>query len=240
MLGEALYFAGGLGCPLEYLHAGFRPAFAERWSAPDLGTLAAAVRRHRTGPDGTLSIKLFWRDIQDVAAEADPALAEALSQSPATVPVDAYHAAAALVGAMFPNPVITHLRRQDRLRQAVSAMVAVDTGRWRAIPGQTHGPTGPMPALDAERIERLMGYGDFCHDHFTRLFAAMGTAPYPLHYEELTGDYQASVTALLRHLGSDAAPPPARMQRQSDGESEALVIAYLRARGTPVVAPGAA
>src|SRR5262249_3954211 len=43
LLGEAIFTAGGLGCPLEYLHRGFRPAFAARWKTPDLDAFIGAL-----------------------------------------------------------------------------------------------------------------------------------------------------------------------------------------------------
>src|ERR1700761_3198901 len=60
LLGEALYFAQGLGCPLEYFHPGFRPPMAERWHAPEIRRYAQSVKAHRTDPGGTLAVKLFW------------------------------------------------------------------------------------------------------------------------------------------------------------------------------------
>src|ERR1700761_3371165 len=72
LLGEALYFAGGLGCPLEYFHAGFRPALARRWKPRSLSDYIAAAHRWRTDPGGTFAVKLFWRDVRELAAELDP------------------------------------------------------------------------------------------------------------------------------------------------------------------------
>ncbi|MCW3846654.1 Stf0 family sulfotransferase [Sphingomonas sp. LB-2] len=228
LLGEALYFAGGLGCPLEYFHAGFRPSFARRWDAPDIGRLSAAVRRHRTEPNGTMAVKLFWRDIEEIARESDPALADLANVPPGDAPADYYRALAEHVERLFPNPVFVHLWREDRLRQAISAVVAVDTGRWRLIPGvEGQAPIG-MPEFDVERIERIMSYSDYCHGHFRNLFAAMGVTPYPISYEALTTDYTASVAGVLAWLGSTAEPMAPRMQRQADLESEALVLRYLR------------
>lgn len=230
LLGEALYFAGGLGCPLEYFHAGFRPSFARRWDAPDFDSLAAAVWRHRTTPEGTLGVKLFWRDIEEVARDADPALERFANMAPSDVPPDYYAALADHVRRLFPNPHIVHLWREDRLRQAVSAVIAVETGRWRMIPGAMHDDAPATVPFDAERIERIMGYSDYCHGHFRNLFAVMGATPHTLTYEALTADYVASVRAMLRQLGSDAEPCAPRMQRQTDGASEAMVLRYLRER----------
>ena len=63
LLGEAMYFAGGLGCPLEYYHAGFRPSFEERWDVHEIGAYTAALHRWRTDESGTFAIKLFCDEI---------------------------------------------------------------------------------------------------------------------------------------------------------------------------------
>lgn len=230
LLGEALYFARGLGCPLEYFHAGFRPAFASRWGAPDFEQLSTAVRRHRTEPNGTMSVKLFWRDIEEIAREADPGLAEFADVPPGDAPADYYRTLAGHMQRLFPKPSLVHLRRDDRLRQAISSVVAVDTGRWRSIRGvEGRSPLG-TPVFDAERIERFISYSDYCHGHFRNLFEAMGVTPLSMSYESLTADYSASVGQVLAYLGSDAEAPAPRMQRQADADSEALVLRYLRDR----------
>ena len=234
LLGEALYFAGGLGCPLEYFHAGFRPSFARRWNAPDYDGLSAAVRRHRTSPGGTLGVKLFWRDIEEIARDADPALEHFANVPPSEAPAGYYATLAKHVARLFPNPQFVHLWREDRLRQAVSAVLAVETGRWRSIPGATREDASATAPFDADRIERIMSYSDFCHGHFRNLFAAMAATPHTLCYEALTADYGTSVRTVLRHLGSDAEPRAPRMRRQADEASEAMVLRYLRERAESV------
>jgi LPS sulfotransferase NodH len=67
LLGEALYFAGDLGCPLEYFHAGFRPTLAARWGCAGLEDYGRAVHRWRTDPSGTLSVNLNCHDVADKA-----------------------------------------------------------------------------------------------------------------------------------------------------------------------------
>jgi len=238
LLGEALYFAGGLGCPLEYFHAGFRPSFARRWNAPDYDSLSGAVRRHRTSPDGTLGVKLFWRDIEEIARDAEPELERFANVPPSEAPADYYATLAKHVARLFPNPQFLHLWREDRLRQAVSAVLAVETGRWRSIPGATREGASVTPPFEADRIERIMSYSDFCHGHFRNLFAAMGTVPHAVSYEALTADYGTTVRSVLRHLGSDAEPCAPRMRRQADGANEAMVLRYLRERAAPVRSTG--
>lgn len=71
-LGEAVYAAKELGNPLEYFHAGFRPDLVRQWRAEDVRTYLDAVYRHITAPSGVLSLKLFWPDVEQLAAEVAP------------------------------------------------------------------------------------------------------------------------------------------------------------------------
>jgi len=229
LLGEALYFAGGLGCPLEYFHAGFRPALAARWGCRGLWDYGQAVHRWRTDPSGTLSVKLFWRDVAELAGELQPGRFDDLHERPpeATSP-ETYREIAGLLAPLFPAVDYIHLVRRDRVRQAVSAAAAVQTGVWRQIPQMGERAEAAPPSFDYATIERLIAYADFCHHHWRRLFAAIGAVPYSLAYEDLTRDHDATVRAVLDHLGSAAAVPPVRMKRQSDTRNEAMVLRFLR------------
>ncbi|WP_034161506.1 Stf0 family sulfotransferase [Sphingomonas sp. ERG5] len=241
LLGEALYFAGGLGCPLEYFHAGFRPGLAARWAAPGIDDYIRAVHGNRTGPDGLLAVKLFWRDVQELAQEVDPARFAVLDGAlPEALSPAVYRDLAALLATIFPAPTFVHLHRRDRLRQAISALFASETGKWREIPESGSGKDGIVPRtepgldpeFDVERLDRLIGYADFCHGHWRNLFAAIGTAPHDVAYEQLITDYRHIVGGLFAELGSNAEPPAIRMRRQADARSEAFVLRYLRERAT--------
>ncbi len=237
LLGEALHFAGALGCPLEYFHVGFRPSLADRWRTPGLHDYAAAVTRHRTDPSGTLSVKLFWRDLVEMAIECDaPRFADLADSQPGETAAETYRALAALLAPLFPAPSYIHLWRRDRLRQAISAVTANDTGLWRSIPDVGEQNARAEPDFDLDRIERLIAYSDYCHGHWRNFFAALDVTPHLVTYEDLASDYRASIAAALRFLGSAAAPPPVRMRRQADGRSEAIVVRYLRERASRAAA----
>ncbi|MEP6915258.1 MAG: Stf0 family sulfotransferase [Acidobacteriota bacterium] len=229
LLGEAIRFAGGLGCPLEYLHRGFRPAIAARWQAPDLSAYAAALHRHRTEPNGVCSIKLFWQDVEDVAHERAPDRFPPPGITPASVMrARDYRDLLALVADLLPHPEFVYLERQDRVRQAVSAMVAMQTGLWRSIPG-----VGRQQAVGAaeyayEEILRLIALADYSHEHWRGFFAANGVEPCSVTYEELVDDFERVVHGVFARLGSASAPPPRRMQRQADQTTEAMVLRFLR------------
>ncbi len=229
LLGEAMAFAGGLGAPLEYYHRGFRPAFERRWRTQGIDELRATLHRRRTAPSGVFSAKLFWVDIQEMALEVDPERFKVLWGAPAEHLTDeTYREAWTALEPLFPNPVFVHLTRRDRLRQAVSQIVAQQTGLWRSIP-ELGADLGEQEATyDRERIGYLMGLADFVNTHWTRFFAAIGATPYKITYEDLSRDYSGTVTGLLRRLGSPGAVAPARLRRQSDRITESFVLRFLR------------
>ena len=231
LLGEALYFAGGLGCPLEYFHTGFRPGLAARWGTTTLADHVRAAHRWRTDPGGTFAVKLFWRDIEEIAGERAPGRFVGLdTMPPADVPPDTYRAIAATLADIFPNPRFVYLERRDRVRLAVSGVAAMQTGLWRQI--ATADPPAPSRPLtyDRDRIERYIAAVDTCHAHWRNFFAAIGAVPHALTYEALSHDYHATIAGTLAWLGRDAAVPPARLQRQAAAAEEALVLRYMRDR----------
>lgn len=231
LLGEALFFAGDLGCPLEYFHVGFRPRLETEWGTQGTDAYTRAVWRRRTAPNGTLSVKLMWRDVQELAIEHDPAgLAEIESAPPEAVSPETYARVAKLMRQILPAPTCVHLYRRDRLRQAVSATIATQTGQWRAIPGAEMTRVRE-PEYDDAAVTRLIGYSDFCHGHWRNLIAAMGAPALSLAYEDLVRDYAGSVGSLLAALGSAGSLQPVRMKRQANDLSEAFVMRYLQERG---------
>jgi len=230
LLAEALYFAGGLGCPIEYFHRGFRPGLAARWGTASLAEHVAAVHRHRTEPAGTLGVKIFWRDVAEMAAERDPDRFALLPDMiPDAVTAEDYRAIAALLEPILPNPRFVHLERTDRVRAAVSGLAAVQTGLFRVTP-DTDTQSAKAVAYDFDRIDGLIAQSDFAHGHWRNYFAATGVKPLALTYEQLAADYGAAVRRVLDGLGCDAPVPPARMRRQADVGNEALVLRYLRER----------
>jgi LPS sulfotransferase NodH len=230
LLGEALHQAGGLGAPVEYFHRGFRPYFERRWGVAALSDYVGAVHRHRTDPSGAFSVKLFWQDVEELAHEIDPEGQPGFGQSPpGSLDAEAYRRLAALVADIFTNPTYVHLRRRDRVRQAVSALVAAQTGAWRSLPGAAARPVAAEPSYDYDRLSVLMGLGDYCHGHWRLFFAALGVRPYELTYEALTGTYEATVVPLLQALGAERAEaPPPRLERQSNAASEAIALRFLK------------
>lgn len=226
LLGEAMYFAGGMGCPLEYFHPGFRPAFAERWN--DARNYVAALHRHRTASSGVFAIKLFWRDLLDLAHERAPGRHEALRMAaPATVPREAYHDLFALVADVVPNASWIFLTRRDAVRQAVSNFVAWKTERWRLPDGEER-KIAAAPDYDADLIRRLLSRILRSNAHWRRFFEANCIAACELAYEELEEDYAGTLRRVFAAIGlPDAAIAPPRLRKQSDAVNDALLARFV-------------
>lgn len=235
LLGEAMYFAGGLGCPLEYFHSGFRPGFAARWAAPDLTRYTAAVHRFRTDPSGAFAVKLFWWDVAMLAREIAPAAFAALDDVPALqTGADTYRRIHAALAPLFPNPVLIHLTRRDEVAQAVSYAVAAQTRLWREFrAARRQAPLEFQFHRIVHELARIQNH----NAHWANYFAANELACHRVVYEDLAGDYAGTLRRLFATLGRPDAPIALpRLQKQADAASEDLRRQFMaafaqRARG---------
>jgi len=230
LLGEALHAAGGWGCPIEYFHRGFQPSLERLWGAPDFPAYLRAVFRHRTDPSGTLAVKLFWHDVEELCARLEPErhrwLVDSLAGDGAA---ESYQRVHELLASVFPNPTFIYLVREDALRQAVSGMIATQTGVWRAIPAVQENSPLRDPAYDFERIKSGLAFGAYCRRHWEGYFVANRLAPHRLTYEALAGRFAEVVRELFTALGRpEASVAVPRMRRQADARSEAMLLRFLR------------
>lgn len=229
LLGETLHGIGGFGCPLEYLHVGFRPKFMARWQAPTLSALLEATYRHRTDVGGVLSAKLFWLDIEDLLAELAPPLWQRFKGRGAeTVPAAAYRELHGLLRDCFPEPTFVYLSRRDRVRQAISAWVAIQNRQWRSIPDLPAPTATGSVEYDYERIHGLIALADHCNGHWRNFFAANAIQPLALAYEDLVAPDSPALRGLLAALGYTGPLPAPRMRRQANADSERLMARFLR------------
>jgi LPS sulfotransferase NodH len=221
LLGEIMYAAGGLGCPLEYFHVGFRPGFAKRWNAHELTSFVRAVHRFRTDRTGVLSAKLFWRDVEDIVLERNPGCAAD------GAPAGNQRAMFEVLREIFPNPTFVYLRRMDRVRQAVSALVAEQTNAWRSFSSSETRASSAEVTYEYERILSLMASADHCYEQWERFFDENRITPLRVNYEAVIDPGRGAVGQLLDALGSTAQPPPPRLRRQADARSESLARRFL-------------
>jgi LPS sulfotransferase NodH len=116
------------------------------------------------------------------------------------------------------------LRREDKLRQAISWWRAAATGEYALTPGNS--PV-PPPAFDRDAIERLIRYAEWCDDGWRRWFPAHQIQPLEIEHEDLVTDPDEAMRDVATFL--DIAVPSGlgrvrpRMLRQADHHTEHFV-----------------
>jgi trehalose 2-sulfotransferase len=224
LLDEAIYFAGGLGCPLEYYQPGFRPGLARRWNAAGLREYTAALHRFRTDPSGVFSVKLFWHGVTTMVGELKPDEFDSTLLKPtlATTP-DTYRRIFSTLADFFPAPTLVFLSRRDEIRQAVSLYVAGVTGAWRQYERIGSGKK-ELPLYDFDAIVRLLAKIQNHKANWINFFRANQLRYYAIDYEDMEQDYEGTLREFFTAIGRpDASIVPPRLQKQADSHSEDLV-----------------
>ena len=218
LLCHALEDTGLLGCPAEYFHRGDEEFWRGWWGAADEDAFLRAVRDKPVTPNGVWASKMMQNYLADAVARlrAWPPLGLA----PGTPDP-------AVLTAAFPGPRYVWLRRQDKVRQAISWWRADATGQWALAPGQ---PAAAPPAFDRDAIGSLVRYAKACEAGWRDWFTAHAIKPFEITYEDMVKDLDKAVRDIAGFCGITV---PAglghirpRMRRQADQHTERLVRLY--------------
>jgi len=138
-----------------------------------------------------------------------------------------------LMSKAFPNAKYIWLTRRDKVRQAISFLLASATDQWWLIEGSEPDPPEGSPAYPEfdpnaiARREQLLKKKD---REWHAYFEQNHIAPLIIHYEDLASDYPGTIRSVLDWLGipgaSDIYIPPARLRRQSNALSEEWLTRY--------------
>ena len=141
--------------------------------------------------------------------------------------------AAQLMPRLFPRARHLWLTRRDKVRQAISFLMAARTDEWWTIEGATpekrEDRTGE-PEFDAHAIARLEQVLVENDSQWQAYFQENGIVPIEVHYEDLVDDYAGTIISILKWLDvpdADAVNvPPTRLKRQSNARNEEWLRAY--------------
>lgn len=126
----------------------------------------------------------------------------------------------ARIEAAFGPTLFIHLARADKLAQAVSRVMAEQTGLWhRAADGSELERLGPShePQYDRDAIARHLTDLGALDTAWEDWFAREGLAPLRIGYDDLAADPQSTLARVLGALGLDPAraqgmePPTAKL-----------------------------
>jgi LPS sulfotransferase NodH len=120
-----------------------------------------------------------------------------------------------------------HVRREDRVAQAISMWRAVQTRAWRA---ETDDAVEPVYSFSG--IDHLVHQLEQHESAWERWFDREGVEPLEVRYSELAADPGAVLQETLEFIGvGDQAhpePPPPSMKRQSGAQSKEWADRYRR------------
>jgi LPS sulfotransferase NodH len=223
LLCEGLKRIGHCGLPHEYLN----PAACEGTTrvsrnGGDLERGLKEILAQGTTSNGVFGMKIHWIDFQSL-----------MKQILAIEPYRALRVPEAL-SRVFPNLRYIHIRRRDKIRQAVSHAKAFSSNIWVVGSGQT------MPYSAPLRYD----YFSICERHqailqedaaWERFFRTHSIRPLEIFYEDLAEGYGSVLKSVLQFLGIQAppgdafpSPPLRRLANETDH------IWYERYSRTPV------
>jgi len=170
-------------------------------------TIAAALPRvaaDNLTADGTFGLKIVWQQFER------------------------HFLARGLDLDLFGAPIEwIRIRREDRLREAVSYLRAEQSGVWKSGGPGTRGTRPAGPVYDPARIAELMCRFTDDERGWEGYLSARGARPLEITYEQLDRTYEVTMRLVLDHVGATNVPVPVRqLRRQADALSQEWVERY--------------
>jgi LPS sulfotransferase NodH len=223
LLCEGLQNTGIAGNPNEYLSGGFQRYWTSRWGIRSYPAYLRRITALGTGDNGVFGVKVhpvqFDHFVRQVAGTDD-------------VPADRRRD---ILERQFPDPCYIWLRRDDRLRQAVSYTKSIQTKIWwdtDKAPSPYDAPRPEFLQFDRSLIEWSMAQLEEADAAWGRYFAANGIEPLVLTYEQLVENVEGAVRQVVDQLGltlpDGFSLPPSQFRRQADEVTEDWVATYQR------------
>jgi LPS sulfotransferase NodH len=224
LLADALKATGQAGRPEEYFWDEFYDSYLAQWGWPRInsyGDFLECALRAGTTDNGVFAAKLHWNELEQLCA------------SLRSLTKDAGLTHRQLIEHFFPSPRFVYLRREDRVRQAISWFRAFHTAKWFKVRGDEAGRCpDPLPDwCEIHAMEKTLLDAELAWQSF---FAGAREAPLEVLYEDLVYDYESTIRTVLRCLAVPDADQLAigapRLVKQGDELTEEWVRAYLEVR----------
>ena len=132
---------------------------------------------------------------------------------------------------LFPGAKFIWLTRRDKVHQAISFRLALNTQRWWTLNSTTVPIShGGEPAYDAEAIGRMSEIFARNDERWQAFFERFAIVPMTIVYEDLAAEYEPTLRRVLRWLGlpeaETVAVPHPRLQRQADARNQEWATRY--------------
>lgn len=199
------------------------------------------IVRRTTTPNGVFGIKLMWQEMEKLLRSElwpQPLRARRWNFRP--------FSRSAQFEELFPHPRYVYISRADKVKQAVSLLIAVKSDQWHQMSDQdtARGRRWPVAAVEAElrdsnhrralmqQIARLTSEIGRQEREWQRFFAREKIDCHRVIYEQLAADPADITNGVLRFLGLSCPSEfesSGRMLRALSDERNALLLASYRA-----------
>jgi trehalose 2-sulfotransferase len=174
------------------------------------------LREECTTPNGVFGLKLMWPQMQGLLDDLRRYLR--VSGGPARE----------RLGAWFGGDMrVLRIARRSRLRQALSLVRAMQTGRWSTS------ATAGLPAsghYDPDAIEAALGLLRKQESAWSDFLSEWSSVTHWIWYEDLVADPRGTLAGALGWLGQglhEGFKPEPRLRRQADHLTEEWLMRYL-------------
>ena len=217
LLCETMKNTGTAGKPEEYFWHGMEDeTWYQDYHPDDYTAYIHRVMSETTTPNGVFGAKMmggylwdFIRRIQETPAFADATVNQCMM-------------------AVFPNLKHIYLTRRNKVRQAVSWWMAIQTNRWSS--GDDRDPDPEPPTYKFEAIDHLLQEIVFREAAWEAYFTRMGVRPLTLVYEDFHDDITATTLKVMEDIGitipEGLTTPETSLKKQANEVTETWVQRY--------------
>lgn len=257
LLCETLVTTGMLGNPdVEYFYPPAEAWWSKRWKTRKYQDYVKRVMQVGTTPNGVFGVKLMFgyfpefvgklgasrrvRPVGQHLAFPEPAksgfsLRNPLAKPPSLIALPARD----LLESVFPQLRYIFVTREDKIRQAVSHAMALQTGRWTS---RDRSQSGSEPRFDFDQIDQLLKTTAADEEGWWAYFREADVQPLTVTYEQLVanpGDIVRGVFHYLCVAEPDDLPGLApQLHKQAGSVAEEWVGKYLERRTAAGVESG--
>lgn len=216
LLSQLLADTGLAGHPKEHFYHNISPNCPGGDVIPDYRAYLERVLDADTSANGVFGSKVgggFWMDfarrLRSIEGYGSLPLKAALDR-------------------VFPDLRYLHLTRRNKVRQAISHWMAIQTGRWSSLDAVQN----PAPRYDFAAIDHLLQEIIMREAVWAEHFSENGIHPYVIIYEDFVEHPAATVRAILDHLDIERPAgfklPAPKYQRISNALSEEWLQRFRR------------
>jgi LPS sulfotransferase NodH len=168
--------------------------------------------------NGVCAIKIHWYDFVKVMHRAREEFGGSLSEHD-------------LLETCFPGLRCIFIRREDRVRQVISFLRAMQSMQWRRMADEPVSERMARFKIDLDQVDPLVRVFAEQEAQWREFFSRNGLPACEVVYEDLVRDYETTTLDALDHLGvtrpAGLRLGPPRVVRQSDELTERAVAMYL-------------